>query len=98
MERRGGHPKHLLQGSPNSSSRDKRKAEFEALFVAKATSRPKLPLVLSKLSDPDMQAAPFALLRAAKRARQIARQTQTEFVVMRDGKLISEIPPLDEED
>ena len=47
------------------------------------------PLV-SKLSDADMQAAPAALLRAGQRAREIARQTGTAVVVMRDGKLVEE--------
>ena len=47
------------------------------------------PLV-SKLPDADMQAAPAALLRAGRRAREIARQTGTAVVVMRDGKLIEE--------
>lgn len=47
------------------------------------------PLV-SKLSDADMQAAPAALLRAGLRAREIARQTGTAIVVMRDGKLVEE--------
>ena len=42
----------------------------------------------SQLPDPDMQAAPKALLRAARRARELARQTGTPLVVMRDGKLI----------
>lgn len=44
----------------------------------------------SKLSDADMQAAPQALLRAARRAREIARQTNTAIVIMRDGELIEE--------
>ena len=47
------------------------------------------PLV-SKLPDADMQAAPKALLRAARRAREIARQTGTAIVVVRDGKLVEE--------
>lgn len=47
------------------------------------------PLV-SKLPDADMQAAPAALLRAGRRAREIARQTGTAVVVMRDGKLVEE--------
>jgi hypothetical protein len=47
------------------------------------------PLV-SMLPDADMQAVPKALLRAARRAREIARQTGTAVVVMRDGKLIEE--------
>ena len=44
----------------------------------------------SKLADADMQAAPKALPRAARRAREIARQTGTALVVRRDGKLIEE--------
>lgn len=45
----------------------------------------------SKLPDPDMQAAPRALLRAARRAREIARQTNTPLVIMRDGVLVKEM-------
>jgi hypothetical protein len=45
----------------------------------------------SRLPDPDMQAAPAALLRAARRAREIARQTNTAIVIVRDGKLVEEI-------
>ena len=44
----------------------------------------------SKLPDADMQAAPRALLRAARRAREIARQTGTGIVIVRDGKLVEE--------
>ncbi|MBN8662864.1 MAG: hypothetical protein K2Y32_24275 [Candidatus Obscuribacterales bacterium] len=44
------------------------------------------------LKDPDMQHATTALKRAAKRARQIAAQTGTAVVVIRDGQLIREIP------
>ena len=44
----------------------------------------------SKLPDADMQAAPAALLRAARRAREIARQTNTAIVIMRDGRLVEE--------
>jgi hypothetical protein len=43
----------------------------------------------SKLPDPDMQAAPRAL-RAARRAREIARQTNTAIVIVRDGVLVEE--------
>ncbi|HJQ35824.1 MAG TPA: hypothetical protein VKB93_01665 [Thermoanaerobaculia bacterium] len=39
-----------------------------------------------------MQAAPRALLRAAKRAREIARQTKTKIVIVRDGVLVEEDP------
>lgn len=46
--------------------------------------------MVSKLPDADMQGTLTALLRAAKKAREIARQTGTAIVVMRDGKLIEE--------
>jgi len=56
------------------------------------------PLV-SKLPDADMQAVPAALLRAGRRARQIARQTGTAVVATRDDKLVeekvSEVPRVD---
>jgi len=48
--------------------------------------------MISRLPDPDMQAAPRALLRAAHRAREIARQTNTAIVIVRDGQLIEEVP------
>jgi F420-dependent methylenetetrahydromethanopterin dehydrogenase len=44
----------------------------------------------SQLDDPIMQAAPRALARAAKRAREIARQTGTPLVIVRDGVLVEE--------
>lgn len=46
--------------------------------------------MVSTLRDADMQGALAALLRAARRAREIAWQTGTAIVVMRDGKLIEE--------
>ena len=46
--------------------------------------------MVSKLPDADMQAAPKALLRAALRAREIARQTNTPLVLVRDGVLVEE--------
>jgi len=46
--------------------------------------------LVSKLPDADMQAAPAALLRAERRAREIARQTNTAVVVMRNGELVEE--------
>jgi len=46
--------------------------------------------MLSKLPDADMQAAPRALLRAAQRAREIAHQTNTPLVLIRDGVLVEE--------
>lgn len=47
--------------------------------------------VVSTLPDADMQAAPKALLRAAQRAREIARQTNTPLVLVRAGELVEEI-------
>lgn len=44
----------------------------------------------SQLDDADMQAAPRALLRAAQRAREIARRTRTRLVVVRDGAVVEE--------
>ena len=44
----------------------------------------------SCLDDADMQAAPAALLRAALRARELARQTGTPLVIVRDGELVEE--------
>ena len=46
--------------------------------------------LVSHLPDADMRGAPQALLRAAHRAREIARQTGTAVVIVRDGKLIEE--------
>lgn len=46
--------------------------------------------MVSKLPDADMQAVPAALLRAAHRAREVARQTHTAVVVMREGRLVEE--------
>jgi hypothetical protein len=46
----------------------------------------------SELADADMQAVPRALRRAADRAREIARQTGTPIIIVRDGVLM-EIDP-----
>jgi predicted ABC-type ATPase len=46
--------------------------------------------LVSRLPNADMQAAPQALLRAARRAREIARMTNTAIVIVRDGKLVEE--------
>jgi hypothetical protein len=46
--------------------------------------------LVSKLPDPEMQGAPWALLRAARSAREIARMTNTAIVIVRDGKLVEE--------
>lgn len=53
---------------------------------------------VSKLPDADMQAVPKALQRAARRAREIARQTGTALVIVRDGKLVEEQIPADPDD
>jgi hypothetical protein len=39
----------------------------------------------SKLSDPDMQAVPAALARAAKSARELAKKTATSLVIAHEG-------------
>lgn len=46
----------------------------------------------STLDNPDMQAAPQALLRAAQRAREIARRTGTRLIVVHEG-VIRELDP-----
>jgi hypothetical protein len=43
---------------------------------------------ISELPDADMQSAPRALLRAAQRAREIARATHTPLVIVIDGVLV----------
>lgn len=50
----------------------------------------------SKLPNADMQSAPRALLRAARRAREIARQTNTAIVIVRDGELVEETVTADD--
>lgn len=50
-----------------------------------------MKIPVSKLPDKDMQNAPKALVRAAQRARKLAEQTGTPFVVIRNGKLVQEI-------
>jgi hypothetical protein len=44
----------------------------------------------SKLPDPDMQAVPRALARAATRAREIARRSNTPLIVVRNGVRVEE--------
>lgn len=47
-------------------------------------------------TDPDMENAGAALTRAGKRAKLLAAFTGTAYVVVRDGKLTSEIPNLEQ--
>ena len=49
-------------------------------------------LTKSHLQDPDMQAAPAALARAAKRAQDLAAKTGTPLVVITAGKLVKKVP------
>ena len=53
---------------------------------------PKRPIPVSKLDDPDMQAVPRALYRAARRAHKIAHQHKTGVVIMRDGEVVTVDP------
>lgn len=46
--------------------------------------------------DSDMENSGAALTRAAKRARLLAAQNGTEFVVVRDGKIVREIPKMEQ--
>jgi hypothetical protein len=43
---------------------------------------------VSNLKDPDLQKVPQALMRASEKARQLAEQTGTPFVVRK-----SDVPP-----
>ena len=56
---------------------------------------PKRPIPVSKLDDPDMQAVPIALYRAAKRAHKTAHQHKTGIVVMREGEVVTVDPDLE---
>lgn len=47
---------------------------------------------LDKAKHDDAKYVDVALRRAAAKAREIARQTQTPLVTVRDGKIVSEIP------
>jgi argonaute-like protein implicated in RNA metabolism and viral defense len=53
-------------------------------------SQPLPPGLQSHLPDADMQEAPRALLRTARRAREVARRTSTPIVYVRDGQLVEE--------
>jgi hypothetical protein len=50
----------------------------------------------SRLDDSDMRAAPAALARAAKRARELAVKTKTPLVVVVNGELIQKVPKASE--
>ena len=50
------------------------------------------PLPVSKLDDPDMQAAPAAMERAVRRAHRDAHRHGTGVLVVVDGKMV-EVPP-----
>lgn len=52
--------------------------------------------LVSHLPDADMQASSRALMRAAQRAREIARETGTPLVIVRDGVLVKEMVEDDE--
>jgi hypothetical protein len=47
---------------------------------------------LNKAMQEDILKADTALQRAAKKALELARQTQTPLVIMRNGKICREIP------
>lgn len=44
------------------------------------------------IEDPEILGELAALTRAAKRARKLAEDTGTPYVVVRDGKLVVEVP------
>lgn len=50
--------------------------------------KPRLPIDNARNSD--LRGSAAALVRAAQRARDLARRTQTSVVVQRNGKLIHE--------
>lgn len=54
------------------------------------------PPFVSQLPDPDMQAVPAALARAAQKARELAARTGTPMIYVVDGKLIEEMVPASE--
>ena len=51
-------------------------------------------MAVSKPASADMQAVPRALLRAARRARAIARETGTLLIIVEDG-ILKELSPDD---
>lgn len=50
------------------------------------------PKPLNQAHDEDARNITAALQRAGQRARTIAAQTQTDIIVVRDGKLVRETP------
>ena len=50
------------------------------------------PKPLSQARDEDARNITAALQRAGQRARRVAAQTQTDIIVVRNGKLIREAP------
>lgn len=46
------------------------------------------PQDISHAANPDLRASPTALRRAAAMARKIAIDTDTELVVMREGRIV----------
>ena len=51
-----------------------------------STTGPAVPV--SRLPDADMQAAPAALVRAARRARELAVRSGTPLVVSENGQVV----------
>ncbi len=52
---------------------------------------------LQEIKDEDLRNALPAMQRAVQRARQIAAQTQTAIIVMRDGQMVREYPSLNDQ-
>lgn len=50
------------------------------------------PKPLSEARDEDVRNAMAALIRAGESARRLAFQTQTNIVVIRNGKMVIEVP------
>ena len=66
---------------------------WHAYFDSVCSMRPVNPKPISQAKDPDLRAAAAALLRARKRAEEIARETGTLLVEWRDGKVVMVPPP-----
>ena len=65
---------------------------WHAYFDSVCTMRPVNPKPISQAKNPDLRAAVAALLRARKRAEEIARETGTPLVECRAGK-VGMVPP-----